>query len=253
LYYIVRSGDDVSYNNPEPIVFTNHLGEFYLTEGELSVMPTEYFSTESEAREAILPFLEAWEINSDLTTGIGEISFQFDHAEIVNRNPQPPDSFDSFSLEKGSYFRIGTDMSFHTIRIKYPQPPKCFCATPEVQHAHRRWINYHLGKEHLQSMAYFILTLIEQISGSRHSAASLFHISKKVLNKLGELVSTRGGANTARKAAKSSQYRDLTAAEKQWLKETIRLIIHRMGERASCSTLTYISMDDLPSLNDIRG
>lgn len=97
-------------------------------------------------------------------------------------------------------------------------------------------------------MAYFVLTRIQSTAGSWAKAAAAFNIDKSILDKIGKLSSTKGDASTARKATEGD-FQDLTPAEKRWLEGTIPKVIHRLGERASGSPLTRISLADLPSLN----
>ena len=61
----------------------------------------------------------------------------------------------------------------------FPNPPKDFRATSEVELAYGRWYGYRKGREPLQSMAYFVLTLLEVTAGRRNQASRTFHIDQK--------------------------------------------------------------------------
>lgn len=248
VHYEVSSGEGISYRNPEPISFSNHLGTFDLSDGRLQIVPTEHFPDEDDARRAVEPFLRAWEIEADLTSNIGMIRFKFDRTEVIDRNPPPPGSAQVIEVKAASMVLVGSSASLHLTCSKYPQPPKTFRATPEVQHAYRRWLGYRLGKEPLQSMAYFVLTLLESAAGGRQSAAHSFQIDLQVLGTLGRLSSTKGNESTARKASAGNQFQELTGSEKQWLEEATRRVIHRLGEHASGAPLTPISLRGLPTL-----
>jgi hypothetical protein len=248
MHYEVRSGEGISYRDPEPVSFSNHLGAFDLSDGKLRIVPTEHFSDEDDARLAVEPFLRAWEIESDLTSNIGMIRFKFVRVEVIDRDPPPQGSSHVLKVKAGSMVLVGSSVSLHLTCSRYPQPPKAFCATPEVQHAYRRWLGYRSGKEPLQSMAYFVLTLLESAAGGRQAAASSFKIDAPVLGTIGRLSSTKGDESTARKAGPGNQFQELTGAEKQWLEEAIRRVIHRLGEYASGTLLTLISLRDLPNL-----
>lgn len=248
MHYEVSSGKGISYRNPEPISFLNHLGTFDLNDGRLRISPAEHFPDEDDARQAVEPFLRAWEIEADLTSNIGMIRFKFDQTEVTDRNPPPAGSPKVIKAKVGSMVLVGGNVSFHLTRSKYPQPPKTFRATPEVQHIYRRWLGFRQGKEPLQSMAYFVLTLLESVASGRQTAARLFQIDVKVLKTIGRLSSTRGDQSTARKAIAGNQYQELTGLEKQWLEEATRRVIYRLGEHASGAPLTPISLSDLPSL-----
>lgn len=248
MHYEVSSGESISYRNPEPLSFSNHLGTFDLSDGKLRIVPTEHFPDEDDARRAVEPFLRAWEIEADLTSNIGMVRFKFDRTEVIDRNPPPPGSPQVIELKGASMVLVGGSVSVHVTCSKYPQPPETFRATPEVQHAYRRWLGYRSGKEPLQSMAYFVLTLLESAAGGRKSAARSFQIDVPVLGTIGRLSSTKGDESTARKAGPGNQFQELSGSEKQWLEEAMRRVIHRLGEHASGAPLVLISLRDLPSL-----
>jgi hypothetical protein len=248
IHYLVSSGEGISYSNPEPVSFSNHLGTFDLTAGKFRIVPSEHFPDEDEARRAVEPFLRAWEIEADLISNIGMIRFKFDRAEVIDRNPPPPGSSQAIELKGASMVLVSDSVSLHLACTRYPQPPKTFRVTPEVQHAYRRWLGYRLDKEPLQSMAYFVLTQLEEATGSRQRAARSFQIGKKVLDTIGKLSSTKGDESTARKAPPGNKFQELSGSEKHWLEEAMRRVVHRLGEHASGAPLAPISLLDLPSL-----
>jgi hypothetical protein len=143
---------------------------------------------------------------------------------------------------------VGLSASLQITCRKYPQPPNTFRVTPEVQHAYRRWIGFRSGKEPLQSMAYFVLTLLESAAGGRPNAARSFNIKFAVLGTIGRLSTTKGDPSTARKAGPGTQFQELTGAEKQWLERAIPLVIRRLGEHASGTPLAPIALTDLPRI-----
>lgn len=218
MHYEASSGKGISYRNPEPVSFSNHLGTFDLSDGKLRIVPTEHFHDEDDARRAFEPFLRAWEIEADLTSNIGMIRFKFDRAEVVDRNPPPPGSPQVIELKVASAVELADSVSVHLTYSQYPQPPKTFRATPEVQHAYRRWLGYRLGKEPLQSMAYFVLTLLVSAAGGRQNAARSFQIDAQVLGTIGKLSSTKGDESTARKASAGNQLQKLLGPKLNGLK-----------------------------------
>lgn len=248
MHYEISSEEGISYRDPEPLSFSNHLGTFDTAENKLRISPAEHFADEEEARRAIEPFLRAWEIDADLRSNVGRIRFKFERVALVDRDPPPPGSSAVIHVKAASMVLLGGSVSIHVTHKKYPEPPKTFSATPEVQHAYRRWLGFRFGKEPLQSMAYFVLTLLESAAGGRQPASRAFQIDSLVLGTIGRLSSTRGDEGTARKAGPGIQFQDLSGAEKQWLEEAIRRVIRRLGEHASGASLTLISMSDLPSI-----
>jgi len=261
MHYKIISGGGVSYLNPELMSFSNHLGTFDVSGDKLRIVPSEHFPDESSSRRAIQPFLEQWEMEVHLTSTIPMLRFEFDRVELIDRAPPPPpppvvNSGAALTAQARSVSLGARGMAvLHgraTLQLtcsKYPEPPKTFRATTEVQHAYRRWLGYRSGNEPLQSMAFFVLTLLQDAAGNRQAAARSFQIDVKVLNKIGELSSTKGNERTARKGpGPGKQFQELSGAEKQWLEQAIPLVIHRLGEHASGAPLAPISLRDLPSL-----
>ncbi|OQR35342.1 hypothetical protein BWR15_15530 [Pseudomonas sp. T] len=248
IYFKVSSGEDISYRDPEPLSFSNHLGEFCLADGILRLVPAEHFASAQEASQAIDAFLRAWEIETDLKRNLGTIRFNYSHADVIDRNPPPPGTPQVIQAEGiCSGIAIGTSLHAHLVLGRYPEPPERFSASEYAQHAYRRWIGYRRGQEPLQAMAYFVLTLMERIAGSRAKACELFKIDLAVRNKMGDLCSERGSALTARKA-QSADFDDLSAIEKDWLERAVKRLIFRLGEHASGQPLDQITMENVERL-----
>lgn len=248
VYFTVSSGEEISYKNPEPLSFQNHLGEFCLRDGLLKVVPTEHFSSGVEASQAIDGFLRAWEIESDLKCNLCTIRFTYSHADMIDRDPPPlGESQVIHAVGICSGIAIGDSFQVHVVLGRYPEPPERFSATEYAQHAYRRWLRYRNGQEPLQSMSYFIITLMERIAGSRAKACELFKVDMVVRNKMGDLCSERGSALTARKA-QSAGFDDLSPIEQDWLERAVRHLILRLGEQASGQAFDQITMENVERL-----
>lgn len=248
MHYVAGAGEGITYSDPQPVSFVNHLGVFDLLDGKLSITPVEHFPNEGEARRAIDPFLRDWEMDADLRINLGMIRFTFERAELIDRDPPPPGSPLGIQLKGNALISMTGSLSLNLTCRNYPQPPHAFRATLEVQHAYRRWIGFRAGKEPLQSMAYFVLTILESAAGGRRNAARSFNIDEDVLNAIGRLSSTKGNPDTARKAVPGTQFQDLTGAETQWMEKAIPLVIRRIGEHSSATSLSPILLTDLPSI-----
>lgn len=246
LYYKISSHESISYKNPEPIHFTNNMGEFNLAEGHLKVKPIEHFADEATVRTVVESFLRSWEMEADLTSNLGTIRFQFERSEIIDRDPPKPGEPHIVHARASGGIAFGFNATIHIQLSKYPKPPAMFTTTPEVELTYRRWIRFKEGKESLQSISYFVLTVIENIAGGRRLAAITFSIEEGVLKKIGELSSTRGDADTARKA--KAALLDLTSAEKHWLEEATRKLVYRIGQHASGGPLNILTFADLPAI-----
>ena len=250
MHYTIGSGEGISYQDPEALSFSNHLGDFELVDQELRIQPTEHFSDEQEARTAIEPFLRDWEVESDLTANVGAIRFTFTRVELIDRDPPLPRGPLVINMKAAiGAFAVTATASLHLTYRMYPKPPQTFCATSEVQLAYRRWVGFRSGKEPLQAMAYFGLTLLYSllpvVGSGRHEP---FKSISPSLTIFGRLSSTKGDESTARKAVPGVQFQDLSGAEKQWLEEAVRRVIHQLGQHASGTALTQLTMNDLPRI-----
>ena len=248
LHYEIRSGAETSYRVPGPVGFSNQLGHCEMREGMLVIQPLDHFATEDEAREAIKPFLRAWEISADLDTSLGTIYFEFHHADVVDRNPPGVGESQTIEVKAADMVTVCHAPSVQVTRASYPPPPKSFNITVDVERAYKRWQHYQAGREPLQGMAYFVLTIARDAAGSQANAARVFNLDTVILRKIGELTSTKGDAATARKVPRGGQFTELTDAEKAWLEQAVRRLITRFGERASGAVLGRLAMVDLPKL-----
>lgn len=251
LRYEVYSGSGIAYEKPQPVTLTNLLGNFKLADGRLVINPAEHYSDPEQAREIIEPFLRAWEIEADLRGNHKTIRFKFLRAEIVDRaldskNKTTPHSF---SVTGTTHITIIPRSTMQLILNSYPSPPVTFRSTPEAAVAFNRWMQFREGKEPLQSMAYFVLTVLENNAGGRKNAAKIYRIDNKFLKEFGRLSSTKGTPANARKFQFGGNMVQLTDQEQHWLDAATRLIIRRLGEHASGADLDQITLDDPSFLN----
>lgn len=245
LYYAISSRESISYKDPDPIHFINNIGEFNLAKGRLKVNPSDHFPYEAAARAVVEPFLKLWEMGADLTYDLAMIKFKFERSEIIDRDPTKLGETIN-ATAPGRMGWGGVKATIQTLPSTYPNPPAAFTTTPTVELVYRRWLHFKDGKESLQSASYFVLTVIEEIAGGRKPAAITFNIEEGVLRKIGELSSTRGDADTARKV--EAAVADLTSAEKHWLEAATRKVIYRMGQHASGGPLNSLTFADLPEI-----
>lgn len=244
VYFSVGSAKDISYESPEPLDFSNHLGLFSLADGFLKVIPVEDFCSGLEASQAIDGFLRSWEIEADLKQNLGMIRFSYSHADVIDRNPSPPGASHVVEGAFASAVAIADSVTCHITARRYPSPPDCFSATEYAQHAYRRWIGYRSGREPLQAMAYFIITLMESLAGSRRLACELFKIDMAVRKRMGDLCSERGSALTARKV-ESTDFDDLSHVETDWLERAAKRLVFRLGEHASGQPMEQITLGNV--------
>jgi hypothetical protein len=253
LQYSAEPIGNTLYSNPPPLEEANDLCTLRLANGILVVNPKNHYATVPQAREAIEPFLRAWELDADLR-GLGAIRFTYKAHTIIDRNPPPPPSNDQtikatlvLTLED---MHIAASATVHAKYNNYPKPPTLSLrVTPDVETMRLRYRGYQAGREPLQSMAYCCLTLVEASAGGRSKAAHQYHIDISVLRKLGFLTTEqRGDAKTVRKFKARQPLQPLSGAEQAWIEAAIKALIRRMGEYRPSQPISQLSMHDLPPL-----
>ena len=258
LVYRAESAEDIIYHDPPPVEVDMGKWEGRLETGLLTCRMKTHYASVSEARTEIESYLRAWEVNANLKHGKGSIRFVYQDAKVVDLAPQQSGR-GVVICGKAAVMSIGTMAASVQIgRKNYPLPPKDFIVSPDVETIWGRYEGYLDGKESLQNMAYFCLTMVERVYGgqrkkgenARKAAARTIRVDSGVLEVLGELASERGDETTARKFLR--QPSPLTGAERTWLQSIVKELICRIGEYGGCrdsSALAQITMANLPRLN----
>jgi hypothetical protein len=257
LRYRIGAAPNITYDQPPPIDIEYEEFSGHLENGILNCLMKEDYPSSEAARRVVDQYLRAWEIDAALKYGRREIQFIFEDGKVIDRNPPPPSS--NLEIQVSSAFSAtgSISASLHVTLRKYPEPPKMFRVSPEVETLWHRYQMYLEGKEPLPSMAYFCLTLLELIerptgdkerrpSKKRIVASEKFKIDLKVLMKLGEFTSKGGDYKEARKAQPTPI--PLAGKERAWIEAAVKKLIRQVGEIESDSRLAEVSMEDLPPL-----
>lgn len=249
LRYKLRPSDQVTYVSPPSVGFETEEVRFRLADGKLTCEMKTHVSTAEEARAVVEPVLQAWEVDADLRWNRGELRFEFDGADIIDRSPLPPGVIRGHAhvlAGVAAISGVGT-VSVHVTRAHYPEPPGTFRLNPDAESILLRYQGYLGGREPLLSMSYFCLTVLEANAGSRASAAMTYGIERTVLGKMGELTSRRGDRSSARKAT-PGPVQPLTGPERAWLEAALKALIWRLGDTRDATALPLITLADLPRL-----
>lgn len=249
LRYKLRPSDNVTYVKPTPVEFETEEVRFCLADGKLTCDMKNHIASPEEARAIVEPVLRAWEVDADLRGNRGELRFEFDAADIIDRSPCPPGVVRGHAhvlSGVAAISAVGT-VSVHVGRVIYPGPPGAFRLNPDAESILLRYQGYRDGREPLLSMAYFCLTVLEANAGGRSSAALKYRIDKALLDKLGELTSRRGDRAIARKAT-AGPAEPLTGLETAWLEAAVKTLIWRLGDTRDTTALPSITLADVPML-----
>lgn len=247
-YRLVLDGGD-EFRDPPPVERERDAFSVRLADDLLTVTMKEHHPTIDSARVRVDSFLQDWVISAALQYRRRQVSFEYEDADVIDRDPPPPGEPHvitvSASIQGASTVRAKITVQ----RSAYPSPPDAFIASPDVQLMWTRYEQYQNGNEPLPSMAYFCLTVVAPADISRKDVSGLYNISLPILNTLSKLTSTRGDGTNARKA---HNLEPLTSREEQWIREAVLVLIRRLGEHAAApdSPKPKITMADLPSLKN---
>jgi hypothetical protein len=249
LRYSVVPGPGIDYHKAAPTTEDTDNFTVNIQEGIASFEMKGRYATVKEARQAVDPYVHAWEVLGGLEQDPGDLNFDFQNAEVSD-NSAPEADLHVHRVTGEIIAHMEMSGTLHVSRGKYPTPPKCFSFSPDVETMYNRYKAYREGREPLLSMAYMCLTVLEASARGRANTSKQYCIDRNVLDTLGELSSTKGDATEVRKFPKDRKPKALTTHEKQWLNEVIKALIRRAGEWAydSNAQLTPIRMNDFPTL-----
>ena len=251
LYYRVVVGKDVNYNNAPPLSETTDEFEISL-DGKTAVFEMkQHYSTADEAKAVVEQYVQAWDILIGLEQDPGDLQLVFDHADIIDRSPDTSDkNVVNLQGHVSAHVVVSDSVPLHVSRGKYPSFPKNFSASLDAETMYLRYKAYRKNHETLASMAYMCLTIFVTGAGGRKDAARQYNIAKAVLNTLGELTSTKGNPEEARKFPTDGKFEPLRPKEKEWIVTVIKALIRRAGEYAydPNAKLKQVSMKDFPDL-----
>ena len=155
LIYVVEHEESVDYGSAETIEAERSTFRLTLQDGEARFELKEDYASPQQARKAIQPFIEQWELRTSLAYGPGNFALRFKRPEMIDRDPEP--GVISVSAD-AAHFNVAISTARVTVSRQYPRPPverrmKMDC--PEVQIMRNRYMDYRQGREPLASMAYF--------------------------------------------------------------------------------------------------
>lgn len=254
LHYRLKHSANVGFNQAPPVSVSRPEFDATLENANLSISMHTHCSTVGQARELVERFLRSWQIQSGVDSGQTVIWFDFDRSEIVDRDPPAHGEPQMVVPDSASHGHRASCPTIIERRRAYPDSPNSFLASPHVVAMWDRYESYLQGKEPLLSMAYACLTLLEGTTGAKSSARKAvckqYSIAHAVRDKLGDLVSERGGFLEARKFGRTASMTSLTDQERRWIEKAVLRLIRRKAEYDfnPQGNLPEITMNDLPPL-----
>ena len=253
LLYHIEHNDTVDYSNALPIEMRTDEFIVKIGGGEVRIEPLEHFSTEESALDAVNGYVSNWELDAVLRGRPGQFRLRFNRSEIVDRSPAPPvpGRVQISGAVRLGPLRTGRVSITVTERKTFPEPPSAVTLNPDdddVVLLLNRFRNYCDGKELLTSLAYFCSTILDERIGDSQDKGVKLGIGAKVRSTIRRLSTERGGKMGARKRIGIGL--ELTAEEKLFLEEAVKLTIRRMAHVSFDDTmeLPKITLADLPKV-----
>lgn len=264
LTYRVDKAETVDFDKAPPLPPVDR-GAFriILEAYKAKVEMVDHFASVDEARSAVWQFLHAWELSADIRAPYERFRFVYETAEVVDRRP-PEIQGSVLVASTGELLLTGYPVELRLGRAEWPAPPQDLEISPDAEAIWRRWLGVREKQEKLLAAAYWALTMLEaapavatparvatpakprRIANKRRDASAFFNVDLDVLNKIGELSSTKGGEDEERKAGTTP----LSSAERQWLEAAFQALVRRVAERAYYGgpPPRPLTMSDLPKL-----
>jgi len=241
LTYRLEPCESVKFVNCPPLEFVNGLGTFRFADGVLVVsLKEKLFDSLETAKRAVEAVLAAWDAKTRLDNWHSALTFRYSSSNVTPKTP--PRGGDVLFAEGVSSVAFVGAATLTLTRSTYPEPPSDFQMDRDVATLWARYEQHASGREPLQSMAYFVATVLEGCNDGRQ----YFGASNGVRKTLRILSSRKGDPLTARKADANTP---LTPQEEEWLRATVRELIRRAGQFAAGIQLKPLNMNDLPPLS----
>lgn len=241
LYYWVEHDESVDYDNAVPLDHEYELATVHLENRELVVRPKEHYASVQEAREALDGFIRGWEFDVAVEVGTREFGLKYMHADIIDRDPEPPQS--GVLAVAASPVRFRVQVSEPRVKIgksKYPGPPEnptLDSDNPTALAMLSRLDRYHQGRETLGAMSYFCLTVMQDsakiaqgATDAKKAARDYYGISVQTQSRVAGLSTNKGGKEEGRKGA--SLQEAFNDDERKFLLDAVKKFTRRVAERA---------------------
>ena len=256
IHYFIKHDDSVSYQDVSPLVYEDELFRVKADKDNVVFEPKNHYTTEEDARSAVEGLVRQWDFEAALRTGSARFKLIYARVDIIDRNPDrnppPPGVIPVSAIFHSRGGKIQARVS--KVVAEYPCPPSGQVLEPDDPDASymlSRLDLYRQGREPLGSVANLCLTVLEDSfskkRGRRKRAADHYQIEIKVLKRVGDLSSKKGGS-VARKAEGRSDA--FTLEETRFLEAAATAFTRRAAEKAADpgGILPIITMADLPKL-----
>jgi len=211
--------------------------------GELKARPQDHYPNPQLAREALEPYLRAWELWSELENAM-RIQFKYGGARVVD----PTSGATTAELVADSITQSSGLANLNLGGDSYPRPSPKALATPPLVEELLGWVReLREGRQRMLVLAYLFFTRLTYEYGNEVRAAAKLNMSRKVLRTLRRLAAK----NDPRHRRKiEGEIQPLSNAERFWITVALPRITRHVAEVAAGSNPPKLNMGppELPSL-----
>ena len=227
LEYRLEHGPDIDWSRAVPLDKEEDGFHVRAANGRVRFDFKAHYASEEAARFAVeADYIPNWEFVVGLARGPNAFRLRFDRSKIVDRNPPPGPPTLSASARTG-YPTVRANLA-PPAPSTFPEPGRAAIQrSPDVDSMYEHYLRHLAGGEPLPAMAYYCLTKLEQMAGGRDAAATRFGVSKKVLRRIGDLSTNKGGASARKAVGQAAPY---TSEDERFLRSAIKTLIHRAAE-----------------------
>ena len=247
LHYRIEHENSVDYSKAEPVDHEEEGFRIRIEEGRVCFVMKDDHPTVDSAMEVVNSYISNWELDDALTSKPNEFKLKFVKPEIVDRKPTPGEHKVSADPV---FWEFSTSVPTVTKGRPYPKPPVGLSLrrNDDVLLMLGRYEDLCNDRDKPTNVAYFCLTVVQELAGGRTNATNKFGIEKKVLDKVGELTATKGGRALARKTEGINQ--ELTPGETRFLECAVKVFIRRVAEEAQSpgGPFREITIKDFPEV-----
>src|SRR5437773_5847513 len=130
LIYRLKHAESVNYDKAPALEHETDTFVVRISQREARFEMKEHFASDESARQAVQPFIRAWELSASLERGSAEFELVFQSAEIEDRKPQPGAVLNASS---GTVVTAGQTVSLVVSRTRFPDPPVGFTVNADVE------------------------------------------------------------------------------------------------------------------------
>ena len=259
IHYFVEHDDSVDYRDAAPLDCDDEFFRIWADKGQVILEPKNHYATEEEAKRAAEGVVRRWEFEAALRASSRSFKLLYARVHIIDRNPPPPTPGVVRADPVNFHFQVSEPQVRITKMLTgYPSPPSGQPIDPDDRDASfmlSRLDLYRQGRELLGGVAYLCLTVLEDSAlqavggkgNKRKAAANHYQIEAKVLGRVGDFSSKKGGASARKSEGRSDGF---APEETRFLEAAIAAFTRRAAERAANpnGSLPMITMADLPKL-----